>query len=255
MKNKIIKFLILGILLSGCSSESSDPLNGKVKVPETILKTKDQVEKEFEIAGLTPEFVEGEMEETANIFQKTIKKGVCDNYSTFNTEFIDNDVAGRDDKIGTYAEKGSKIVVPCAEKDFVYKDDNNENKEESQEETNNKSQEEVQESTSSINDDMNTMNSFSLNTGDTTSYGAQKILPDMYTKIESMQTKMQGYIDNPKTYTLKANLDIVNDYSELLNMYNKLAKETISYDEYLNLIDAQNKMILTQLDLPEIYND
>ncbi len=251
MKNKIKKLLLFGFLLSGCSG-SSDPLDGKVKVPETLLKTKEQVETEFEIAGLTPEFIDGDMEETANIFQKTIKKGVCDTYSTFNTEFITEDIAGNANKIGTYAEKGSKIVVPCAERDFIYNDNNEETEEEViKEET----QEETEEIESSINKDMNTMNSFSLKLGDTTSSGAQKILPNIYKKIESMQTKMQGYIDNPKTYTFESNLDLLKDYSELLEMYDDLMDETISYDENLKLIDTQNKMILTQLDLPEIYND
>lgn len=106
-----------------------------------------------------------------------------------------------------------------------------------------------------LNNDLNKLNSWSFTLGDYTSSGAQKILPSIYNKIEEMHNKIQGYIDNPTSYTLRANVDLLNDYSELLEMYENMSGETLSYDENSKLIKTQNEMIFAQLDLPEINMD
>lgn len=253
MKNKIAMMLLAGFFLSGCSSTTEvekDPFEGMVKVPETLLKTKSQIETEFEVVGLKVKFAEGDLSETAQIFEKTINKGVCDNYSDVNVEFISTD-----EKAGVYAKKGSTIVVPCAERDFPYGSQKNNEVEEKIEDKKEEPNTDNSMSESTINNEFNALNSRSLNLGDATSPGAQKILPDIYKKLEDMKKKMEGYIENPDSYTFEANLSLIEDYSELLGMYSDLMEETVSFDENSKLIEAQNKMLLTQLDLPEIKMD
>lgn len=290
MKRKILILILLGLFFTACDNNSNvnnidknnDKNNDKIKEEENYSKEDKneindsnyigwiQIKENQEIlvgVDIDPgtydiKCADGENSYDFNVFEN--QKALDDFNNSLNDSNIDwldhfnNYYVLKDDKNkslnGIELKDGNVIDVMLG--GIALKNVNSiDNNVESDQEITEESKDNYFNEEKELKDDLNSLNKWKLDVGDTTSSGAQKILPDIYKKIESMQTKMQGYIDNPKTYTFKANVDIINDYSELLGMYDKLANETISYDEYLNLIDAQNKMILTQIDLPEIYND
>lgn len=93
-------------------------LKGKVEVPDPYFKSKDEVEKLFEQAGLKADFVVTNFDEKATLNKKDIKVGDCDqlNSDQPNITYYDPDTVG--DKSGLYAKKGATIIVGYTDHDF-----------------------------------------------------------------------------------------------------------------------------------------
>lgn len=118
-------------------------LKGKVLIPETYFKTKNQVAKLFDQAGLKVDFTVVNFDEKATLNKKDIKVGDCDQLDSEqpNVKYYDTDAVG--DKYGFYADKGATIIVG-------YSDHNYDGAEkESNSSTESQSSEQIQESSSS----------------------------------------------------------------------------------------------------------
>lgn len=98
--------------------ETEDVLEGKVKVPDTLLKTKDEVEKEFEAVGLKVKFVAKNFDDYATTNKKKISKNDCYEIEDGNGAeyFSSSDVDILD--AGYYAEEGDTITVGYSDHDF-----------------------------------------------------------------------------------------------------------------------------------------
>lgn len=101
------------------ATENADKvLKGKVKVPDTYFKSKEEVEKLFKQAGLKPDFVVTNFDEKATLNKRDIKIGDCDQLDSEqpNVKYYDTDEVG--DKYGFYADKGASIIVGYTDHDF-----------------------------------------------------------------------------------------------------------------------------------------
>lgn|GEM_PF-6719641 len=93
-------------------------LKGKVKIPDTYFKTKEEVTELFKAADLKPNFVVSNFDDSASINKHYLKEGECDDVITDqpSVEYYDTDKVG--DKYGFYADKGSTIIVGYSDHDF-----------------------------------------------------------------------------------------------------------------------------------------
>lgn len=100
------------------SKEADKVLKGKVKIPSTLFKTKEEVNELFKAADLTPSFVVSNFDKKATSNKHFLKVDECDqiNSDQPNVEYFDMDTVG--DKYGTYADKGSTIIVGYSDHDF-----------------------------------------------------------------------------------------------------------------------------------------
>lgn len=101
------------------ATENADKvLKGKVEVPDPYFKSKDEVEKLFEQAGLKADFVVTNFDEKATLNKKNIKVGDCDQLDPEqpNVKYYDTDEVG--DRYGFYADKGATIIVGYTDHDF-----------------------------------------------------------------------------------------------------------------------------------------
>lgn len=98
--------------------KASRVLEGKVKIPETYFKTKEEVTSIFKAAGLTPEFVVTNFDDKATTNKRYLKTGECDQIITDqpSVQYFDTNEVG--DKFGFYADKGSTITVGYSDHDF-----------------------------------------------------------------------------------------------------------------------------------------
>lgn len=101
------------------ATENADEvLKGKVEVPDTYFKPKDEVEKLFKQVGLKPDFVVTNFDEKATLNKRDIKVGDCDQLDPEqpNVKYYDTDEVG--DRYGFYADKGATIIVGYTDHDF-----------------------------------------------------------------------------------------------------------------------------------------
>lgn len=93
-------------------------LKGKVKIPSTLFKTKEEVTELFKAADLTPNFVVSNFDKKATSNKHFLKAEECDqiNNDQPNVKYFDMDTVG--DKFGSYADKGSTIIVGYSDHDF-----------------------------------------------------------------------------------------------------------------------------------------
>lgn len=101
------------------ATENADKvLKGKVEVPDPYFKSKEEVEKLFEQAGLKADFVVTNFDDKAKRNERDIKVGDCDqlNSEQPNIKYYDTDEVG--DKYGFYADKGATIIVGYTDHDF-----------------------------------------------------------------------------------------------------------------------------------------
>lgn len=100
------------------SKDANKVLNGKVKIPSTLFKTKEEVTELFKAADLTPNFVVSNFDKKATSNKHFLKADECDqiNNDQPNVKYFDMDVVG--DKFGSYADKGSTIIVGYSDHDF-----------------------------------------------------------------------------------------------------------------------------------------
>ncbi|MGM0341636.1 hypothetical protein [Enterococcus sp. AZ007] len=100
------------------SRDADKVLKGKVKIPSTLFKTKEEVTELFKAADLTPNFVVSNFDKKATSNKHFLKADECDqiNSDQPNVEYFDMDTVG--DKYGTYADKGSTIIVGYSDHDF-----------------------------------------------------------------------------------------------------------------------------------------
>ncbi|WP_086349152.1 hypothetical protein [Candidatus Enterococcus clewellii] len=179
--------------------DSDDVLEGKVKVPDPYFKTQEQVEAEFEKAGLKVKFVTKNFDDAATINKKKIYEGDCYQLeSGCGAEYFGSDDVDLKDA-GYYAEKGDTIIVGYTDHDF---DGSKEAESSSKESTTKSSSSETKAS-------------------------------EKETKTESGVTKLDisdGEIEAIKTY--KDYLDIYQKIvSNYLTEYENVFKDTVLYDE------------------------
>ncbi|WP_303220591.1 hypothetical protein [Enterococcus asini] len=101
------------------ATENADKvLKGKVEVPDPYFKSKEEVEKLFDQAGLKADFVVTNFDDKAKRNERDIKVGDCDqlNSEQPNIKYYDTDEVG--DKYGFYADKGATIIVGYTDHDF-----------------------------------------------------------------------------------------------------------------------------------------
>ncbi len=92
-------------------------LEGKVKIPESYFKTQEQVESEFEAAGLKVEFFPYNFDSSATTNKRYLKKGECNQVEEQSArQYFDRDKVG--DKFGFYADKGATINIGYSDHDF-----------------------------------------------------------------------------------------------------------------------------------------
>lgn len=96
------------------STQSSDIFAGKVEIPETQFKSKDQVEKDFEAVGLKTNFVVENLDDMATQNKVKIKAGDCGVIADQpGMGFLDD---GK--KYGIYADEGATLTIPYSDHDF-----------------------------------------------------------------------------------------------------------------------------------------
>ncbi|MEI5988965.1 hypothetical protein A5881_000452 [Enterococcus termitis] len=93
-------------------------LKGKVKIPETYFKTKEQVTAEFDSVGLQPKFVVANFDDAAQYNKHFLRKDECDQISSDQGAVIYYDTKSVGDKHGFYADKGATIIVGYSDHDF-----------------------------------------------------------------------------------------------------------------------------------------
>lgn len=100
------------------SKDADKVLKGKVKIPSTLFKTKEEVTELFKAADLTPNFVVANFDKKATSNNRFLKVDECDqiNSDQPNVDYFDLDTVG--DKYGNYADKGSTIIVGYSDHDF-----------------------------------------------------------------------------------------------------------------------------------------
>lgn len=98
-------------------ANAGEVLKGKVAVPETYFKTKEQVEAEFEKAGLKVKFVVKNFDKAAEINKRYLYKDECDqiNSDSGATYYYRDEVGG---KSGYYADIGETIIVGYSDHDY-----------------------------------------------------------------------------------------------------------------------------------------
>ncbi|WP_430601862.1 hypothetical protein IGJ02_001976 [Enterococcus sp. DIV0724b] len=129
-KRRIMICLFAGLLLfSACGQSEKNKneeliknaetvLKGKVEIPETYFKTKEQVTAEFDSVGLKPKFVVANFDEAAKYNKRFLRKGECNQISSDqgSVKYYDTKEVG--DKHGFYADKGATIIVGYSDHDF-----------------------------------------------------------------------------------------------------------------------------------------
>jgi len=93
-------------------------LKGMVRVPDTLFKTKELVEAEFETAGLKVKFAVSNFDDEALIYKYYLREGECGRFSdSGSVVYFFSDEVGYD-YAGYYAKEGSTVVVGYSDHDF-----------------------------------------------------------------------------------------------------------------------------------------
>lgn len=96
------------------TTQSSDIFAGKVEIPETQFKSKDQVKKDFEAVGLKTNFVVENLDDMATQNKVKIKAGDCGVIADQpGMGFLDDG-----EKYGIYADEGATLTIPYSDHDF-----------------------------------------------------------------------------------------------------------------------------------------
>ena len=185
--------------------EEEDVLEGKVKVPDTYLKSQKEVEEAFEKVGLKVEFVVTNFDSKVKTDKKKIAKGDCaplDDDS--GAEYFDRADAGSD--YGYYADEGATITVGYSDHDFDgTKTEESSTKESSKESSSESSTSQTKESEAPATPESSTA-------------------PDTGAGVSDSE------IEGIKTYK-----DYLDVYSKILTTfltdYENLFKDTVLYDE------------------------
>ncbi|EOL43442.1 hypothetical protein [Enterococcus caccae] len=131
MKKGVIFLSLLTslLLLSACGQSKKSQhdelikntetvLKGKVKIPETYFKTKEQVTAEFDSVGLKPKFVIANFDDAAQYNKRFLRKDECNQISSDQGAVNYYDTKSVGDKHGFYADKGATIIVGYSDHDF-----------------------------------------------------------------------------------------------------------------------------------------
>ena len=101
------------------TTQSSDIFAGKVEIPETQFKSKEQVRKEFEAVGLKASFIVENLDDMATQNKVKIKAGDCGVIADqVGMGFLDDG-----EKYGIYADEGATLTIPYSDHDFDGTDD------------------------------------------------------------------------------------------------------------------------------------
>lgn len=101
------------------TTQSSDIFAGKVEIPETQFKSKEQVRKEFAAVGLKASFVVENLDDMATQNKVKIKAGDCGVIADQpGMGFLDDG-----EKYGIYADEGATLTVGYSDHDFDGTDD------------------------------------------------------------------------------------------------------------------------------------
>ncbi len=144
---KIVFWLVIGAVFIGCfllftndkdsnkkttNAESSKTPSKKIpkgytKIPYTYFKTKEEVQDEFEKAGLKVEFFVEDLDHAADVNEKPIYKDMCGQINEQkNRKYFSSDEYG--DNSGFYAKDGSTIKVGYSDHTYNPKDKNKSSK-------------------------------------------------------------------------------------------------------------------------------
>lgn len=123
--------LVTALALAGCGTDSKDNdaspsaeeanttqssniFAGKVEIPETQFKSKEQVEKEFEAVGLKATFVVQNLDDMATQNKVKIKAGDCGVIADqAGMGFLDDG-----ETYGIYADEGATLTIGYSDHDF-----------------------------------------------------------------------------------------------------------------------------------------
>ncbi|MEI5993046.1 hypothetical protein [Candidatus Enterococcus mansonii] len=217
-------------------AEAEKLLADKIKVPETANKSQEQVESEFEVAGLKVKFVPTNLDKWAVSNKRKIYKGECD-YVRDNSgaELFESDKVGIE-KRGYYAKKGDTILVGYSDHDF--------------------------DGTSSAEPEKTTPSSSSQEAAKDNNNAANKsdieaAIKKVDAKYDDMIKKAQGYVDNPSSYKDSTSLEFLKDYTELMAEYSKLGETVNNVGDDFSASDSMKiytNMLTKYTKLMELYS-
>lgn len=215
------------------ATENADKvLKGKVKIPDPYFKSKDEVEKLFEQAGLKADFVVTNFDEKATSNKKDIKVGDCDQLDSEqpNVKYYDTDEVG--DKYGFYADKGSTIIVGYTDHDFIGK---------RKEEDSSSATQEVVESSSAVESTSNPESSTSISTSESEAAETMESSEPESTSMNSNEAiqeyigeklnvlEVNGVYVEPGNYTTQITLEgstsmksVINQVAQAIRLLNKV---------------------------------
>lgn len=218
-------------------------LKDKVEVPDTFMKSKEEVKLIFDELGLKAEFVIRDMDEIAKSKEVFIKKDMCDSLEDApNVKYYDYEEVGID-KSGYYVDKGATLIVGYSDHDIdgTIKVDTtqsgDENPAQAETETNS-------DNTSGVPSDLSGK------------------VEELNRKYDELITKANGYVNNPSTFTLSEYSSFMSDYTDILSDYGELSDSIDSYenqisswdsyDIWMNLINKNIQLIEVVSKLPDI---
>ena len=100
------------------TKQAETVLKGKVEIPETYFKTKEQVTAEFDSVGLKPKFIVANFDDAAQYNKRFLRKDECDQISSDQGAVTYYDTKAVGDKHGFYADKGATIIVGYSDHDY-----------------------------------------------------------------------------------------------------------------------------------------
>lgn len=199
------------------SSKKSIPTD-YVKVPETYLKQKSQVEEEFKQSGLSVNFVTVNFDNKSDISGKTISNGMCDQISEQSSlkyfsasEYYD---------YGDYAKKGAKITVGYSDHDYTPKSMVDDSKESTSEKSRVSSSNNATES-ANVSNLLSEYDSF-------------------INKIKDTSNKVSGMNDTEK---LNGVTDLIQEQTTITEKYDDLKQETLTTSESTELMNKSIDML------------
>lgn len=219
----IIAFLaVFALVLGGCSKkkakvteeEAHKILEGKVLIPDTQFKTKEEVEILFEAAKLKPKFVVANFDEVATKKEHFLRTNECN--------AVEDQPARKRysfDEVGSlygyYADENAEIIVQYSDHDFdgTVGKTKESSKEESKEssETKSSSDKKSGSSSSELPEDL------------------KKKLEDLNAKYDEIIAQTQEFIDNPDSYTTTSSLEYASNQIEASGMLTEITTELEDY--------------------------
>lgn len=195
--------------------KATELLKDKVEVPDTFMKSKEEVTLIFKELGLKAEFVVRDMEEVANKKAVFIKIDMCDSIQEApNVKYYGPNEVGYDHS-GYYLDKGATVIVGYSDRDIDAT-----KKEDDKNPITTPSEEKPSTETSPDTSD---------NTGVVSADIANKVT-SINGRFDDMIAKVNGYIAAPDTYSSLDAISFLQDYTKIFEEYAELSDLMNAYE-------------------------